>query len=420
LRAVNAAGPGPASAAVPVTPIEPGPIGNVFVPISPSRVIDTRTAKGGTGAIQTGTQRVFSIATVQDGGAAAVPAGATAIVYNLTVPNPAIAGHLRVMPGDAASLTTASAINFRPGETIANGLTTTVDAQRRIVIYAGSTADAIVDVVGYYLPSQQAKDPQAPGAVTPAATGSRFTPTEPQRVYSTITDPAGALPAGVNRQVSVAAAVPAGAIAVAYNITVVRPASDGHLRVMPGDVMTTPTSTINWTATGDTIANGLTVALGGDRTVRVQNFTSGDVHFLFDVVGYYSASGALFYPTDPTRVFESRTSHGGTGPILPLLPGQRVVSVAQAVDGGAEQVPEGAIAIAYNVAVTNTGSSGHLRVYPGDLATLASASTLNWPGAGFTRANGTAVGISALREVKVYNGSDTSTDVFIDTYGYFR
>ena len=50
------------------------------------------------------------------------------MVYNVTVPAPAGAGHVRVMPGDAVALTSASAINFRPGETIANGLTAKIDS----------------------------------------------------------------------------------------------------------------------------------------------------------------------------------------------------------------------------------------------------------------------------------------------------
>ena len=58
--------------------------------------------------------RVLSVATVQAGGAPAVPVGATAIVVNVTVPNPTSDGHVRIMPGDAA-LTSASAVNFRAG-----------------------------------------------------------------------------------------------------------------------------------------------------------------------------------------------------------------------------------------------------------------------------------------------------------------
>lgn len=433
LRAVNAGGDGATSAAVPVTPVAPGPPGMVFVPVDPARVADTRTQFGGAGPIVTETSRVLSVAATQAGGVPVVPAGATAIVFNLTVPNPTAAGHLRVMPGDAATLTSASAINFRLGETIANGLTLKIDAQRRIAVYAAVTADVVVDVVGYFVPA--VTPPAAPTAAGPAGSGplvpaspagSRFTALTPVRVYDAVSNPAGPLAGNSSRLVSTATAqdgttpvVPTGATAVAYNITVVRPQEAGHLRVMPGDVATSAASTINWTVPGDVIANGLTVRVDAQRQVRVFNNTSKPVTFLLDVVGYYSGTGTLFYPTDPARVLDTRTAFGGAGPIATGASGQRTASVANAQAGGAEQVPVGATAIAYNLTVTGTTSNGHLRVWPARTP-LVDASTINWPGAGYSRANGTIVAISGGREVTVYNGSGTPTDALIDTLGYYK
>ena len=75
----------------------------------------------------------------------------------------------------------------------------------------------------------------------------------------------------------------------------VRPAGAGHLRVMPGDETTSSSSTINWATGGDVIANGLTVRVDAQRKVRVFNSSGAPVHFLLDVVGYYSATGSQFY-----------------------------------------------------------------------------------------------------------------------------
>ena len=44
--------------------------------------------------------RVVSVASTQDGKTAVVPAGASAVAYNITVVRPDGPGHLRVMPGD--------------------------------------------------------------------------------------------------------------------------------------------------------------------------------------------------------------------------------------------------------------------------------------------------------------------------------
>lgn len=404
---------GEVSAAVAVRP-QASP-GSVFVPVAPSRVLDTRTSAGGAGPLAAGESRVVSVASAQAGGSTIVPSGATAVAYNVTVPNPGTSGHLRLMPADAAGTTAASAINFRANETIANGSTVAVDAQRQIRIYAAARADVILDVVGYFVPT----DP------TPAA-GSKFTPLTPTRVYDADADAAGRLPAGNSRVVSVASAqvggaavVPAGASAVAYNITVVRPTGPGHLRVMPGNVESTATSAINWATSGEVIANGSVVALGGDRTIRVYNAATVPVRFLIDVVGYYSAGGALFHPIDPVRVSDSRFAAAGPGPVSAGVPGIRTLGVGSNGTGGFTVAPAGSVAVAYNLTVADTAASGHLRVFPAD-APLVGASTINWPGAGYTRANGTVVGVSPQREVKVYNGAGLPTEVLVDVVGYYK
>ncbi|MDQ1247347.1 MAG: hypothetical protein QG597_1717, partial [Actinomycetota bacterium] len=411
LRAVNSAGPGAASAAVSVTPV--APVASVFVPVPPARVLDTRVGQGGPGPLKAAEAMVFAINATQAGGRPVVPAGAVAIAYNLTVPNPVAAGHVRLMPGDAPSLTSASAINFRANETIANGATVKIDPQRRVKVYSSVPVDVIIDVVGYYVPAA-------------AATGGRFTAVTPVRVYDGRQDPAGALAAGTSRLVSTAttadgrtSVVPAGASAVAYTVSVVRPDGPGHLRVMPGDVESSTSSTINWATRGDVIANGSTVQVDSQRRLRVFNGAIVPVQFLVDVVGYYSAGGAMFYPTDPARVSDSRTAQGGTGPILPGDPGVRVVNVAATQAGGMQVVPSGATAIAYNLTVTATGGYGHLRAYPAS-GELVTASVLNWPGAGYTRANGSVVGISPSRDVKLYNGAGSPADALVDVLGYYK
>ena len=62
-----------------------------------------------------------------------------------------------------------------------------------------------------------------------------------------------------------------------------------------------------------------------------------------------------------------------------------------------------------------TGTCGCSRA-----AALPGASALNWPAAGYTRANASTVGISGARTVSIYNGSAGTLDVLIDTLGYYR
>ena len=405
----------------PVLP-PPAAVGSTFVPIDPARVLDTRTDQ----PIPTGTARTVSVASEVDAVGTpvgeVVPAGASAIAYNLTVPNPAAAGHLRVMPGDTA-FSSASAINFTTGQTIANGLTVKIDASRQIRLFnaAGAPVDAVVDVVGYFLP-----------AGVPNPTGGRFTPVAPVRVYDSGGAGVALLAPGETRNIKVDTGlqgqqnvIPVGTTAVAYNITVVEPQVAGHLRVMPGDVPETNSSAINWFLPGDKIANGLVVRVAADRSVNVNNRSGGAVRFLLDIVGYYGAGGALFYPVAPARLYDSRQPLPQQGALSPYL--ERTVYAGDGRDTlgtviSRDVVVPGSTALAYNITLPVSGSStgGHLRLWPANQARPES-SVLNWPTVGATtRANGLVVGLSTDRKVKVYNGSSDANHVIIDALGYYK
>jgi hypothetical protein len=325
------------------------------------------------------------------------------------------------MPGDAVGLTSASVINFRPGETIANAASVKVAADRTVKVYASASVDVIIDVVGYFVPAA-AGVPASAGA----GGGGLFTAVAPIRVYDAGVDPAGLLAGKADRVVSVASTqaggvpvVPAGASAVVYNVTVAGTLGAGHLRVMPGDAGSTATSAINWSTAGERIANGSVVGVDDQRRIRVFNGGAAPVRFLVDVVGFYSGSGQEFFPVDPVRTADSRYVFGGSGPVVSGLGGVRAVSVATSQSGGFPVVPAGASAVAYNATVAATGSLGHLRVYPAG-SPLADASVSNWPGAGYTRANASTVGISPDRRINLYNGATTPTDVLIDINGYYK
>jgi hypothetical protein len=320
------------------------------------------------------------------------------------------------MPGNVASSPT-SAINFAAGETIANGLVAKVDeiGQLRLFNAAATGTHAVIDVLGYF---------------TPAA-GSGFTPIAPSRVYDSAGSAEGLLAGGDSRVVSVAGArndlpdaVPVGASAVAYNLTVVEPAGRGHLRVMPGDVAATGASAINWSRPGDKVANGLVVAVATDRTIRVHNGSATPVRFLLDIAGYYTpGSGALFHPIKPMRAYDSRCATPESGALANA--GQRTVFVGDGHDNSGnvtatDAVPPSATAVAYNVTVplAPTTGGGHVRVWPAQDAT-SNASVLNWSAGGTTRANGSIVGVSDQRQVRIHNGSGEANHIVLDVLGYY-
>jgi hypothetical protein len=135
----------------------------------------------------------------------------------------------------------------------------------------------------------------------PASAGT-FHAITPTRVYdSRAAAPSpGLLATGANRLVSVADGrdnngtvttanlVPAGATAVAGNITVTGTTGGfGYLAINPGGNTVEGASTINWFGAGQTIANGVTLTLNTTRQLTVICNGGGSTHFLIDIAGYY-------------------------------------------------------------------------------------------------------------------------------------
>ena len=138
--------------------------------------------------------------------------------------------------------------------------------------------------------------------VSGPTTGGAFHPIDPVRVYdSRAAAPApGALASGSNRVVSIADAregvagavvaadvIPAGASAISFNVTIAETVGSGFLSVAPGNATSSPSSSINLSATGQILANGLIVKVHTDRTVKVFCGGGGSTHFIVDVSGYW-------------------------------------------------------------------------------------------------------------------------------------
>lgn len=130
--------------------------GGAFHPITPVRTFDSRLTGGG--PFGPGSDRIISIKdarSVDTGEITAgdvVPAGATAITYNLTVAGTVDAGWLFIAPGDATTVTSSSINWSSTGSLLANAGVVKLDADRQVKIFCGPAAThAIIDITGYYL-----------------------------------------------------------------------------------------------------------------------------------------------------------------------------------------------------------------------------------------------------------------------------
>ena len=137
-----------------------------FVPVAPVRVLDTRSDLGLVEVTDgvAGTLKVTgSIPTATSNGvvnAVVVPAGATAVVLNVTVVNPTSGGYVSLRPGDAYGAPTVSTLNVTAGGTFPNGATITIPTTGT---YAGQiqvwyeaeyttvgSTELLIDIAGYY------------------------------------------------------------------------------------------------------------------------------------------------------------------------------------------------------------------------------------------------------------------------------
>jgi hypothetical protein len=144
---------------------------------------------------------------------------------------------------------------------------------------------------------------QVTGLAAPAAP-AQFTAIAPIRAYDgriAAIPQSGVFAARSNKVISVkdgrdqttgvvdsADAVPAGANAVAYNVTATNTTARGFLAVVPGDVASSAVSSLNWPAgSGFAIANAGIVGLDVSRQVRI---IAGPAGFdaIVDITGYFS------------------------------------------------------------------------------------------------------------------------------------
>ncbi|MFI8519985.1 hypothetical protein ACIGEZ_19430 [Streptomyces sp. NPDC085481] len=336
-----------------------------FVPVTPTRFLDTRD---GTGAPRA---RVGAGGTVKlkVAGVHGVPeTGVTAVVMNVTAVAPTAGGFLTVYP-DGRPVPSASSLNFTANRTLSNLVTVAVHNGTVNLRNSAGTVDIVADVAGYYTDT--------------TGTGSALTSIAPTRFLDT-RDGTGAprarVGAGGTAKLKVAGVhgVPAtGVTAVVMNVTAVAPTAGGFVTVYPDGRPVPTASNINYRA-GETLPN-LVIVPVVNGTVNLRN-SAGTVDLLADVTGYFSATGAGFTAAEPVRLLDTRSGLGArTGAVGP----GGVVSIQ--VSGVAGVPVEGVTAVVLNVTVTAPTAASFLTVHPHGTPKPA-ASNLNYT-AGTTLSN---------------------------------
>jgi uncharacterized protein len=259
----------------------PAPAGDLYVPVEPQRLLDTRPTP-----IPTGGTINLTVT-----GVAGVPANATAVSLNVAaVGPPGAAGHLRVWPAGLA-LPNASVLNFAIGKNTPNHVVVKVGAGGQISIYDGGSTSVIVDINGYWI----ADDPTKAG-YTAVATPTRIV-NAPLAPLTTIdVDVVGAGGIGEASE---------GVVAVVVNVGAISPTIPGHLRVWPTGTPMPNASTNNFVA-GDSRMNLVIVKPGANGKISIFNSTTGSLTLTVDTVGYFRSGGTFFKAVDPIRPLDTR------------------------------------------------------------------------------------------------------------------
>ncbi len=256
----------------------PDTSGATYVPLTPTRILDTRDGTGGlAGPFISNVARTFQVT-----GHGGVPSTATAVTGNLTVTAQSSLGYLYIGPV-AANNPTSSTLNFPMNDDRANAVTVALGAGGKLSItYAaattGATAHVIFDVSGYFVPG---------------ASGARYVPLTPARILDTRSNTglSGPSSSHVARTFAVTGTyvVPANATAVTGNLTVTAQTSPGYLYLGPVAANNPTSSTLNFPLKDDR-ANAVTVALGGGGTLSVTYAaptTGPTAQVILDVTGYF-------------------------------------------------------------------------------------------------------------------------------------
>ncbi len=260
-----------------------------FIPVETVRALDTRLAAPGEAAprpVAAGTVARVDLTPY-------TPEGTSAVSAYVSATNTAADGFLTAYDC-AGSRPDTSNVNYLAGQTRGAVALTPIGASGELCVFSSAAAEVLVDVQGAFVPAT-ADHPDA----------LRFTPlATPTRILDTRL--------GARAHVHTIPA-PAGAEAVAINLTAVADDNYGFLVAYPCGNEVPTSATVNHLP-GDVIAGTAFVPVSEAGTICVYSLALIDV--VVDLTGIFtSGEGLGFVPVTPTRTLDTRTGAGGWSPI---------------------------------------------------------------------------------------------------------
>lgn len=241
---------------------------------TPKRILDTRTQIPASNPFRAGGPEQMDLQVTGPAGSGLPPAGAQAVVFNLTEVGGDASSYLAAWPA-GSPFPGVSNLNFPPARVLANRVTVPLSADGRVTILnAVGTTNVLVDVAGWYSGGAPGDD-----------TGFKFTPRNPSRLLDT-RGPLGGHPGqlGGGQSLTVQGL---GSAALAVNVTVLQSSANSFLAAylaLPPDPWAS-SSDINFQP-GDILPNLVVTKVAGDGTFVVYN-SVGQADVFVDVAGVY-------------------------------------------------------------------------------------------------------------------------------------
>lgn len=241
------------------------------------------------------TSTTLGVTSVSDAVGPGVAAGSAVFEVMPKTPAPVIEAPSRVGGG---SVGLRASVPGHPGSayswSVNNGTITSGWGTREIEFTAGAAGTMTVSVIETMAGLCASEAASATIEVVLAVEPTLFYPVTPCRVHDTreVSGPTGGQPvaegATLVLDVGGRCGVPATARAVTGNVTVTQPSGSGQLVVFPADEPKPVASTIHF-ATGRTRAASSHLKLSTDDlgSVAIANDSTGHVHVILDVSGYY-------------------------------------------------------------------------------------------------------------------------------------
>lgn len=371
-----------------------------LVPISPTRIVDSRAGVGAPSALADGQKATIVAAgsvrtTSSSTTSTVIPADADAIEATITAVSPAKDGYLTAWQAGTPQPST-STVNFTQGRTIAKGVTIPLGSDGEFCVFARGGAHFLVDITGYYRHGTY--------------TDVQGVNLGQERLYDSRESGYGLKAAGAITSVMVGAE----GDLVTLNLTSAGATAPGYMTAWPTGKAKPGTSNLNY-GKGDLITNSVTLTAGAGGKVDI--YTHSPTALIVDRTASIAANSdnetakslrSSFTLLSPARrVLDTRDGTGSD-----RKTGTRVLELT-----GLGSDPDALGSAIVNVTAVGAKKAGYIAVTPEWTANKTKTSMVNFS-PGSVTANRVVVPLSQGGKLFVY--SNQETDIVVDILGFTK